>query len=225
MNQVINRSGTSTALRKRVAFELGMLVLLTPFFLYYVPKGAGLYVGSALVFLCFIALTAEHTRVRVWGIMPASGNLDRLRRSTRAMLALTAPVVIAFFAWCSWMDHDVSYVNLLLTFCLYLPWAFLQQAIFQFYLLGRLRVLLPLASPILLAAVNGTVYGLVHLPNQQLALLTIIGGIFWSYSYLRDRHIWPLAISHALVGSTFYYFVNARDLYSEFLVRLSRVLY
>lgn len=212
----------AAALRKRVAFELGTLALLTPIFLYYVPRSVGLYVGTASLFLCFIALTARYTRARIWGA-PASGSLYRLRRSTRAMLVLTIPVVIAFFAWSVWMGHHVPYMNLLLAFCLYLPWAFLQQTIFQFYLLGRLRVLLPLVSPILLAGVNGTAYGLVHLPDQQLTLLTMIGGIFWSYSYLRDRHIWPLAVSHAVIGSTFYYFVNERDLFGEFLAHLSRM--
>ncbi len=206
------------ALRKRMAWEVGALVFLTPLFLYYAPRGVGVYVGMAVLFLCFIAVTAEHTRSRVWGT-PVAAALERLWRSTRAMVMLTMPVVIAFFAWCMWTGHQVSYANLLLTFCFYLPWAFLQQTIFQFYLLGRLRVLLPLTSPILLAAANGTAYGLVHLPDHQLAFLTIIGGSLWSYSYLRDRHIWPLAISHALVGSTFYYFVSERDLYSEFLAR------
>lgn len=199
-----------------------MLVFLTPVFLYYAPRGVGLYVGSALAFLCFIAWTAEDTRIRIWG-QPEAANHERLRRSTLTMSVLTIPVVAAFFGWHLWMGHDVSYVNLLLTFCLYLPWALLQQTIFQFYLLGRLRVLLPLAPPILLAVVNGTAYGLVHLPNQQVTLLTIIGGIFWSYSYLRDRQIWPIAVSHAMVGSTFYYFVIARDLYGELFAYLSHL--
>lgn len=121
------------------------------------------------------------------------------------------------------MGYHVSYANLLLTLCIYVPWAALQQTIFQFYLLGRLRVLLPLLPPVSLAVINGFAYGLVHLPDQQVTILVIIGGIFWSYSYLRDRQIWPIAVSHALVGTTFYYFVSARDLYSEFLAHLSHV--
>ena len=212
----------SVALRKRVAFELATLTVLTPIFLYYVPRGGGLYAAAALLLLTFIAVTAADTRVRVWG-RPGSRNLGRLSHATVAMLTLTMPVVALFFAWCVWRGHHVSYVNLLLALCIYLPWALLQQTIFQFYLLGRLRVLLPLASPTLLAAINGVAYGLVHLPNQQVTMLTIIGGTFWSYSYLRDRQIWPIAISHAVVGTTFYYFVSARDLYSELLAHLTHM--
>jgi membrane protease YdiL (CAAX protease family) len=76
-------------------------------------------------------------------------------------------------------------------------------------------VALPLASPVILAAVNGTAYGLVHLRNRQLALVTIVAGIVWSYVYLRDRQLLPIAISHAVLGSTFYYFVGTRDLFTE----------
>lgn len=222
MDQGTRLYSASVALKRRVIFELATLAVLTPIFLYYVPRGVGLYAAAALFFLAFIGVTAEDTRARVWE-RPDSPNRERLWHSTLAMLTLTAPVVAVFFAWSVWMGYHVSYANLLLTLCIYVPWAALQQTIFQFYLLGRLRVLLPLLPPVSLAVINGFAYGLVHLPDQQVTILVIIGGIFWSYSYLRDRQIWPIAVSHALVGTTFYYFVSARDLYSEFLAHLSHV--
>lgn len=208
------------SLRLRLMFELGTLAALTLVFLYYARQDLSLYVGMAALFLGFVAFSAKETRERIWG-PPTSRKSDRLWRSTLAMAAMTIPGVIVFFAWCVWTGHEVSYVNLLLALGLYIPWALLQQTIFQFYLLGRLRALLPLASPILLAVVVGTAYGLVHLPDWHVALVTIAAGIFWSYSYLRDRHILPIAISHAILGSTFYYFVMARDLIDEHLGHFS----
>jgi hypothetical protein len=56
----------------------------------------------------------------------------------------------------------------------------------------------------------------VHLPDIPVTVVTIIGGILWSYSYHRDRYVLPIAISHALLGSTFYYWIFGRDLLHEF---------
>jgi hypothetical protein len=208
------------SLRRRVLLELGILATLTPLFLYYAPRDRGLYVVMALLFLGFIAVTARETKERIWG-RPASGKSERLWRSTRAMAVMTIPIVIVFFGWSVWMGHEVSYRNLLLAFGLYSLWALLQQTIFQFYLLGRLRTLLPFLSPILLALVAGTAYGLVHLPDWPVTLVTSLAGVYWSYSYLRDRYILPIAMSHAILGSTFYYFVIGRDLVDEYLGRFS----
>ena len=208
------------SLRRRVLFELGALATLTPLFLYYAPRDRGLYVVMALVFLGFIAATARETKERLWG-RPTLEKSERLRHSTRAMAVMTIPIVIVFFGWSIWMGHDVSYRNLLLAFGLYVPWALLQQTIFQFYLLGRLRVVLPFLSPILLALVAGTAYGLVHLPNWPVTLVAALAGVYWSYCYLRDRLILPIAMSHAILGSTFYYFVIGRDLIDAYLGRFS----
>jgi hypothetical protein len=208
------------SLRLRILFELGILATLTPLFLYYAPRDRGLYVAMALLFLGFVAVTARETKERIWGRL-ALGKSERLWRSARAMAVMTIPIVIVFFGWSVWIGHEVSYRNLLLAFGLYIPWALLQQTIFQFYLLGRLRMLLPFLSPILLALVAGTAYGLVHLPDWPITLVTTLVGGYWSYSYLRDRHILPIAMSHAILGSTFYYFVIGRDLIDEYLGKFS----
>ncbi|MCZ6576872.1 MAG: CPBP family intramembrane metalloprotease [Gammaproteobacteria bacterium] len=201
------------SLRKRVTLELATLVLLTPVFLYFAPRGMGLYSGVALLFLAYVALTAKYTRDRIWG-PPAAPRADRLRSSMLTLSALTIPAVAVFFAWGMWEGNQVALGNLALAMGLYLPWALLQQTIFQFYFLGRLRVLLPL-SPVVLAAVNGIAFGLVHLPYVPLMLLAMVAGVFWSYSYLRDRVVLPIAISHALLGTTFYYAVVGRDLLGD----------
>ena len=217
-----NRSRSpALSLRLRVLSELGILATLTPLFLHYAPRDRGLYVAMALLFLGFVAVGARETRERIWG-KPVLGRSERLWRSTRAMAVMTIPIV--FFGWSVWIGHEVSYRNLLLAFGLYIPWALLQQTIFQFYLLGRLRALLSFESRILLAFVVGTIYGLVHLPAWGVTLVTILAGTCWSYIYLRDRHILPIAMSHAILGSTFYYFVIDYDLINERLGQFSNWL-
>jgi membrane protease YdiL (CAAX protease family) len=107
---------------------------------------------------------------------------------------------------------------------LYLPWALLQQTLFQFYLLGRVRMLCASLYPLTQSALNGLLFGLVHITDIWIVLLAALGGTLWSFLYLRYRRLWPLAVSHALIGTTFYYWVYGYDLasrWSAFLKSLS----
>ncbi len=212
----------STTLRRRFGLELAALAVLTPLFLYFAPHNFGVYATVAVLFFGTITVNAIKQKERVWP-RPTLEWHERLLRSTGVMLAVTIPTVLAFYAWCAWTGHRVSYVNLLLAFCLYFPWALLQQSIFMIYLLGRLRVVFSSASPLMLAGLNGTAYGLVHLPDTTLAAVTVVAGSVWSYAYLRDRQLLPIVLSHAILGSTFYYFVGARDLYQDWLTLAARI--
>ena len=212
----------SVALRRRFTLELGALAVLTPLFLHFAPHNFGLQATVAVLFFGTIAINAIKQKERIWP-RPTLEWHERLYRSTAVMLAVTVPTVLAFYAWCVWTGHHVSYVNLLLAFCLYFPWALLQQSIFMIYLLGRLRVVFSWASPLVLAGLNGTAYGLVHLPNTTLAAVTIVAGMVWTYAYLRDRQLLPIVLSHAILGSTFYYFVGARDLYQDWLALAAKI--
>ena len=95
---------------------------------------------------------------------------------------------------------------------LYLPWALLQQTLFQFYLLGRVRTLCPSLHPLAQSALNGLIFGLVHTTDIWIVLVAALGGTLWSLLYLRFRRLWPLAVSHAFVATTFYYWVYGYDL-------------
>lgn len=103
---------------------------------------------------------------------------------------------------------------------LFVPWAWLQQALLQRWVLGRLRAWLPQAPPPALAALAGTAFGLVHLPAVDLAVVTTVGGAGWAWFYLRDRLLAPLALSHALLGPAYFYWVRGEDLAGRWLTRL-----
>ena len=95
---------------------------------------------------------------------------------------------------------------------LYLPWALLQQTLFQFYLLGRMCTLCPSLHPLAQSLLNGLIFGAVHITDIGVVLLAVLGGTLWSFLYLRYRRLWPLAVSHAVIGTTFYYWVYGYDL-------------
>lgn len=216
--------------RRRIALELGVLALLAGMFLGFLPiRSIALEVGMALVGMGLVGLLARRTSEGLWGV-PASPDFERFRRCTIAMVLLTLPPILVFAIYGAWdayasSGEQATFVEILgamgtrlfrwhffVTLLLYVPWALVQQFLFQFYLLARWRALLPYASPWFLALVNGFFYGAMHLPQWPVAIVTMIGGFVWSYSYLRDRYVWPLAVSHAVLASTFYYWACNSDL-------------
>jgi membrane protease YdiL (CAAX protease family) len=181
--------------------------------------------GLALVGLALVGVGARTTRERFWD-RPSMPPGARWRRSALTMLVGTAAVVLVFAVWgvvvAAPSAPGEAWARLLrprlgTALALFLPWALLQQTLFQFYLHGRLRVLLGNAAPLVAAVLTGVFYGLVHLPAVQLTVLTVGGGIVWSWTYQRDRCLGPLALSHAVLGTTYFAWVRGRDLAAEWL--------
>jgi membrane protease YdiL (CAAX protease family) len=205
----------SPGLRRRAALELGSLVVLSALFLTLVPRRPlCLDMALALGALGLVGLSARETRERFWG-GPALAWHRRFRRSMGVMLALSLPAVLAFAVYGSRGRTFPDALQLLFhpavagTFVVFVPWALVQQTLFQFYLLGRLRQLLAVRAAIVLAGLG---YGAVHLPDGELALLTSAAGIVWSWAYERDRVLLPLALSHALLGTTYFAWVHGRTI-------------
>lgn len=207
------------SLRRRVALELVTLAVLTAVFLLVLPhRPVWLDAGLGLVAVVAVAATARHTREQIWR-RPATERRDRLRHSTRHMLVGTLAVALVFAIVGSWTGRPGSLFKptMLGALVFFTLWAALQQLLFQFYLLGRLRALIPVAPPLTLAAMNGILFGAVHLPDIELTVLTIVGGAVWSWYYLRDRCLAPVALSHAVLGTTYYYWIRGDDLLLRWL--------
>lgn len=210
------------SLKQRILTELFILGVLTIVFLALFPKRPiSLDVLLALFALCLIAWNARFTRNSVWAQFPPEENLQtRVRRSYLLASAVTIPVILAFAAigfalgyrQSGWDGAWARFSNyhLPIAFALYLPWALLQQTLFQFYLLGRLLTLF--RTPVSVVA-TGMAYSLVHLPDMGITLAAAAAGIFWTFLYSRYRILLPLGLSHALLGSTFYYWVYGHDLF------------
>jgi membrane protease YdiL (CAAX protease family) len=208
------------SVRRRVALELGALAVSATLFLALVPqRPIFLDLGFALLALGLVALTARDTREHVWGT-PSEPVADRVRRSTRPLLIATAAVVPIFAAWRIVIGGPFLTSTLFAALVLFVPWALLQQVLFQFYLLGRVRVLLAGAPRLVVSLVNGLFFGAVHLPDWDLVLVTIVAGITWSWYYLRDRCLLPIALSHAALGPTYFYWVRGQDLIQGWLALL-----
>jgi len=108
----------------------------------------------------------------------------------------------------------ISNWHMVIAIALYFPWALLQQYIFQRYLLVRLLQLVPLPLAIALGAVA---FASVHFPRWPVMLVVLIAGVAWSLIYHRWRTLFPLACSHAVLGSALHYWVFGRDLLDSWL--------
>jgi membrane protease YdiL (CAAX protease family) len=198
--------------------------MLTALYLTLLPtRPMGLDVGLAVLALAGVGLTARETRERFWG-RPSAPAAARLRHSAFHILGGSAAVALLFAGWRMAVGSaeagvlgDLFRPTLLAALVLFLPWAAAQQTLFQFYLLGRLRALWPGAPPAALAALNGLFFGLVHVPEWDLALATVAAGAVWSWYYLHDRSLSPLVLSHAGLGATYFHWVRGRDLGLQWL--------
>jgi membrane protease YdiL (CAAX protease family) len=202
------------SLRRRVAFELAALAVLASAYLLRFPERP-MWVDVSLGILAagIVAATPPKTREQLWPPL-ATARRERLRHSWRHMLTGTLAVALLFAMVGGGARRAAPLLpaTMLAALVLFILWATLQQGLFQFYLLGRLHALIPAAPPAALATINGLLFGGVHLPDVELTVLTIVGGAVWSWYYLRDRCLAPIALSHAVLGTTYYYWVRGDDL-------------
>ena len=212
---------STPSLKTRCALELLTLGILTIIFLFVFPDRSVLVDASLALFaLVVLALNARFTRSVIWAQFPPRGRKgQRVWDCLATVTAMTLAVALVFFgiglaigyAQGGWSTafHRISNWHILLAIGFYFPWALLQQTLFQFYLLGRLRTLLPASVAI---TCTGMSYALVHLPDLWTTIASAAAGTFWTTLYNRYRLLTPLALSHAVLGSTFYYWIMGRDL-------------
>lgn len=216
---------------RRNAVELLILGLLSTGFLALFPRRPiSVDLVLALLALALVLLNADHTRTQIWGLSPLQVRRTDWRPCVLVTMGLTLLVMLVFlligiaigYRGAEWPGARARILHPYIptAVLLYLPWALLQQTLFQFYLLGRVCTLCPSFHPFAQSLLNGLIFGLLHTSDIKIALVAALGGTLWSFLYLRYRWLWPLAISHALIGTTFYYWVYGYDLASRWRVLL-----
>lgn len=199
--------------KKILLVELSLILGAAVVFLTLVPeRPAFINMSLASLAVLWVTGTQHFTRHSVWARVPVNGVLpDRARSGWRAagVFTVLGLVVIAVLG-----DYDTHVwrppaAGIPVAVIVYILWGLLQQYLFQYYLLGRLLVLLPHTLAI---GLTGITYALVHVHDAGILLATVPTGIIWAVLYYRYRTLLPLAISHGVLAVAFNYWVYGQDL-------------
>jgi membrane protease YdiL (CAAX protease family) len=234
MSGKLERGSARPAPRVRVATELLLLTAATVSFLLLFPERPNRVDVSLAVFaLALLAANARYTRDEIWRIHPPPRRDPPGLGAWRSMALFTSAALIGLATWAAaeaWRGGGPAAVparlwrpGALVAVWVYLPWALLQQTLFQFYLLGRLLALLPRRGAPLAVVATGLGYSLVHLPDLVLASITATSGVVWTVCYYRYRRLLPIAISHAVLGSAFYAWIRQREMLDALGALLERI--
>jgi membrane protease YdiL (CAAX protease family) len=92
-----------------------------------------------------------------------------------------------------WHPNRYLVLQFVVGFC----WALIQQYVLQGFVNRRLMILLGRgwASIVVVAAI----FGILHLPNFWVAVITFVGGLIWAAAYQRVPNLFALAVTHSLM--------------------------
>lgn len=106
--------------------------------------------------------------------------------------------------------------SLLPLMLLYPLWGLVQQFLVQALVAANLARLPGAAgSPWTVTPPCALLFGLVHLPQLDLALATGVLGLVFTPIYLRYRNLWPLGLCHGWLGALTYVWILERDPWRE----------
>jgi membrane protease YdiL (CAAX protease family) len=223
---------TVMTVRQKVAIELGILGFLAVTFLLLFPRrNPWTDIALAGFALLGIGASARYTKNVIWAASPPLQSQNQFKDSVRVTLWITIPTAIVFFliggfiayragGWPTVSERFLDW-RILALLIGYVGWALIQQTLFQFYLLGRLLALFPKNQPFWPVLIVGLGFSLVHLPDVWTALVTAIAGPIWTLIYFRYRRLLPLALSHAVLGTAFYYGICGQNLAQEWKAALA----
>lgn len=113
------------------------------------------------------------------------------------MLLVAALLIVIGFLTQSLQFGQRFWLSLLL-----LPWwGLTQQYILQGFIYRRLKLVVGAEKNTLTIFLAALLFALVHAPNAPLMLLTLIGGLVWTWVYARAPNLLALGLSHALMSA------------------------
>ncbi|HEX4652516.1 MAG TPA: CPBP family intramembrane glutamic endopeptidase [Granulicella sp.] len=175
-----------------IGFSLILLVIWTPR-----PWQRVLYCLAATFLIVVTCSSFESTRAM--GLRTA--NLLRSLWLVGLAVVVASAVLLVAERMKTLHPGDVNGVGAFFTrYWGYALWAFAQQILLQdFFLRRTLRLV---SRPGIAVLLSAGVFSIAHLPNPILTLITFFWGVIACSVFLRYRNLYPLWLTHALLGIT-----------------------
>jgi membrane protease YdiL (CAAX protease family) len=189
-----------------------LFVLLT-----VVAFQVGEYLGLKVVFIATAAVFwVTYVLVR-WRRDPAVLGEWGFRRENLApatVASVTVLLVVGGAMFALRLHRNPLWLprNFWVTLALYPLWGVIQQFLMNGIIARNLARFMPPAATVLCTAV---LFAVAHAPDGALMGLTFIAACIWVPIYLRWRNLWPLGVSHGLLGAIAYYVPMGRDVWLE----------
>ncbi len=178
-------------------------------------KGPFLAVASVLWLLWIVRRRRyEPTLLTSWGM-----TRRELGSGCLAACGLTLPAAGFLVLLGELSGHAVPW-HAAAVVILYLPWALVQQVALQGILLRGLERLFSPPAAVFGAALF---FSGAHLPDLKLCALTFAGAVGWTVLFRLRRTVWPLVLSHAVLGTLAYIAVLGRDPWPDLLRIVSAI--
>jgi len=161
--------------------------------------------------LLALALIVNSHRVRGEGLRELGFTMQEIGRAL-SLVGLPTLLACAVFATIGYLTGSFHRTSHFWTNLAFLPvWGLMQQYVLQGFIYRRMRFLIvdDTATPgerkrrvNLAILATAAIFSLAHAPNLMLMLLTMIGGLMWSWVYERAPNLWVLGVSHAAISLT-----------------------